>query len=106
MSKLAYFVFAVILTASLSVASAQDQPRSKQSPSAPATPSTEQEVKTFTGKIMKAGEKYVFEDASSKVTYELDDQNKAKPYEGQKVKVTGTLDATNNTIHISNIESA
>jgi hypothetical protein len=36
----------------------------------------------------------------------LDDQNKAKQFAGKNVKVTGTLDATNNTIHVTDIQLA
>ena len=38
------------------------------------------------------------------MTYHLDDQAKAKKYEGKKVRVTGTLDTQSNTIQISEIE--
>ncbi len=38
-------------------------------------------------------------------TYLLDDQATAKKYEGQRVVVTGTLDATRNTIHVRKIEA-
>ena len=38
-------------------------------------------------------------------TYLLDDQATAKKYEGQRVVVTGTLDATHNTIHVRKIEA-
>jgi hypothetical protein len=34
----------------------------------------------------------------------LDDQGKARPYEGKKVKITGTIDVVNNMIHIETIE--
>lgn len=36
----------------------------------------------------------------------LDDQNKAKKFAGKNVKVTGTLDATNNIIHVTDIQLA
>jgi hypothetical protein len=34
----------------------------------------------------------------------LDNQDKLRPYEGKKVKVTGTIDVANNLIHIETIE--
>jgi hypothetical protein len=34
----------------------------------------------------------------------LDDAQKAGPYEGKKVKVTGTVDVASNTIYIQTIE--
>ena len=58
---------------------------------------------TFSGKIAKSGEKLVLKDSVSKSTYVLDDQDKAKQFEGQQVKVTGTLDAETNTIRIASI---
>jgi len=36
----------------------------------------------------------------------LDNQDEAKKYEGKQVKVTGTLEAANNTIHVTKIEAA
>jgi hypothetical protein len=63
----------------------------------------------FTGKVMVAKGQYVLYvlmDNASKVTYVLDDQEKAKPFKGKTVKVTGTLETASNTIHISNIEPA
>jgi len=53
---------------------------------------------------IKMGGKYVLYDASSKKVYELDDQNKAKQFAGQNVKVSGTLDKLGEKIHITNIE--
>jgi hypothetical protein len=66
--------------------------------------SASSEAATFTGKIMKSGDKLVLEDTDSKTTYQLDDQNKAKSFVGKSVKVTGTLDVATNTIHIAEIE--
>ncbi len=36
--------------------------------------------------------------------YQLDDQERAKQYEGKQVKIAGTLDATGNSLHITSIE--
>jgi hypothetical protein len=60
----------------------------------------------FTGKVMEAKGQLVLMDTATKATYVLDDQEKAKPFKGKTVKVTGTLEAASNTIHISNIEPA
>ncbi len=67
-------------------------------------PSDSEKATVFTGKVVKAKGQYVLMDDSTKVTYALDDQEKAKAYSGKTVKVTGTLESTNNTIHIANIE--
>jgi hypothetical protein len=34
----------------------------------------------------------------------LDNQNKARPYEGKNVEITGTFDVASNLIHIETIE--
>jgi|SRR5579862_3248753 len=62
------------------------------------------EAKTFTGTILKSGEGFVLSDSATKSRYMLDKQDKVRPYEGKKVKVTGTIDVANNVIHIETIE--
>ena len=78
----------------------QQQPDTSSQPHAMNQASDSQ---TFTGKIAKLGGKFVLKDSASKSTYALDDQDKAKQFEGQSVQVTGTLDAQSNTIRISSI---
>jgi len=68
----------------------------------------EGQVKEFKGKILKSGGKFLLEESSNGGnygTYLLDDQATAKKYEGQRVVVTGTLDAPHNTIHVRKIEA-
>jgi len=68
----------------------------------------ESQVKEFKGKILKSAGKFVLEESSNGGnygTYVLDDQATAKKYEGQRVVVTGTLDATHSTIHMRKIEA-
>jgi len=82
----------------------QSQP-SNQDPAAQSNTMSEgAETQVFSGKIAKAGGKYVLKDSATKMTYSLDDQSQAKKFEGQSVKVTGMLDAQSNTIHVSLIE--
>jgi len=72
-----------------------------------ASPATGQ-VKEFKGKILKSDGRFVLEESSNGGnygTYLLDDQATAKKYEGQRVVVTGTLDAPHNTIHVRKIEA-
>lgn len=64
------------------------------------------EVKTFTGRISKSGQKFILEDPAMNTSYQLDDQKKAQQHEGKNVKVTGTLDAQNNVIHVHAIDDA
>lgn len=78
----------------------------QQEPSQPDAPNTASETKTFTGKIMKAGDKLVLSDTESKITYQLDDQQKAQEFVNKNVKVTGVLDASTGVIRVSAIEPA
>ena len=66
----------------------------------------QEQAKTFTGKVTKSNGRYVLEDLSMNSTYYLDDTKAAQKYDGKNVKVTGTLDAANNTIHVQKIEAA
>jgi uncharacterized protein DUF5818 len=58
-----------------------------------------------TGTIVKVANKLVLKDLAGKVNYELDDQDKAKQFEGKRVKVTGKLDMNTNLIHVEDIEA-
>ena len=60
-------------------------------------------AQTLTGTVIKLGSKYVLK-TTDKQTYELDDQDKAREYEGKQVKIIGSLDRTTNMIHITSIE--
>jgi len=62
------------------------------------------DAKTCTVECVKLGGKYVLYDGASKTSYQLDPQDKAKDFAGQKVKVTGTSDG--GTIHVKSIEPA
>jgi len=72
---------------------------------------TEPQGKTFAGKIMKLQDgNYVLVTGQTSdghlSGHFLDNQDEAKKYEGKQVKVTGTLEAANNTIHVTKIEAA
>ena len=58
--------------------------------------------KTFSGKIVKSGNKLVLTVAGT--TYQLDDQEKAQDFVNKSVKVTGVLDPSTGTIRVSMIE--
>jgi len=87
------------------------QTPSAQNPAAAAQQQQQQQVDTqsqqstqsFEGKIMKSGDKLVLQDASKQTAYQLDDQDKAKQFEGQKVKVVATMDSSTNTLHVVEI---
>jgi hypothetical protein len=61
-------------------------------------------TKTFSGTVVKQGDIYVLSDAASKTNYQLDGASKVKDFVGKSVKVTGTLDAENLTIHVQSIQ--
>jgi hypothetical protein len=56
-----------------------------------------------TGTIVKSGSNLVLRDMSGDV-YQLDAQDKAQPYEGKSVKVSGKLEADSKLIHVESIE--
>ncbi len=60
--------------------------------------------KMCTDNCVKMGGKYVLYDAASKKVYKLDDQTKPQQFAGQNVKVTGSLDKSGDTIHVTDIE--
>jgi hypothetical protein len=60
-------------------------------------------AQTFTGTIAKASGKYVLK-VSESIAYQIDDQDKARTYEGKQVKIAGNLDAKNNVLHVTSIE--
>lgn len=54
---------------------------------------------TFTGTVVQQGDKYVLQSANGKV-YDIDHQDQVKKFEGKRVRVHGTLDASGKMIHI------
>lgn len=64
------------------------------------------DAKDCTLKCVQAGSKFVLYNAARKASYQLDDQDKAKEFAGQKVKVTGTYDRASKTIHVQKIQPA
>jgi hypothetical protein len=64
------------------------------------------ELKTFIGTIAKSGEQFVLKEDSGETAYRLDDQQSAGKFAGKRVRVTGVLDASNNTIRVQSIEEA
>jgi len=78
------------------------QPQNNQAQNNDAQP---QDAKPFMGTIKKEKGKLVLKDTVANVSYQLDDQDKAKQFEGKQVKVTGKLDMTTNLIHVENIEA-
>jgi len=65
----------------------------------------QQELKAvvLTGTIVKSGSDFVFKESSGTI-YKLDAPDKAQPFEGKSVKVTGKLETSSNLIHVEAIE--
>ena len=76
-----------------------EQPGSQPQPVDGAQPSAE----TFRGKIARAGNQFVFQEAKSQTTFQIDDQARVAPYEGKSVKLTATVDAKTSSLHVVDI---
>jgi outer membrane biosynthesis protein TonB len=74
-----------------------------QQPQGPDNNQAEPAAQTFTGTISKEGDSYVLKVADT-TSYKLDDQDKAKEFENQKVRVIGTVDKSADMIHVQKIE--
>ncbi len=82
--------------------SAQQTPSAPQRQQTDAT-NSQQSARAFEGKIAKSGDKLVLQETSTQTAYQLDDQDKAKQFQGKEVKVMATLDPNTNTLHIVDI---
>ena len=60
---------------------------------------------TFTGTIMKDGNQYVLKTADN-ITYQLDDQDRARKFEDKQVEVMGILNSATNLIQVRDIKAA
>jgi flagellar basal body-associated protein FliL len=105
---LATLALAVVLSA-MSFAQQQDQSAPQQQPSQPSADTSSQasssaQAQPITGTVVKDGDKYILQ--SGGMSYQLDDQERAKKFERQQVKVNGDLDASTKTIRVSDIAPA
>jgi uncharacterized protein YdeI (BOF family) len=85
----------------------QAQPTSKEQESNTKQSETSQQstkAVAVDGTIVKSGSDFVLKDPSGTV-YRLDTPEKAEPFEGKSVKVTGRLDADANLLHVESIET-
>jgi len=60
---------------------------------------------TFTGTIMKDGNQYVLKTADN-ISYQLDDQDRARKFEYKQVEVMGILNTATNRIQVRDIKAA
>ncbi|MGA2752741.1 MAG: DUF5818 domain-containing protein [Terracidiphilus sp.] len=80
---------------------AQEQAQPQQ----PRPDQSQAKTATFTGTVVKDGSDYMLRDSSGSI-FKLDDAERAKPFEGKTVKVTGELDEQAKVIHVESIEGA
>ena len=85
-----------------STPSAASMPQQQQADAA----NPQQSARSFEGKIAKSGDKLVLQETSTQTAYQLDDQDKAKQFQGKNVTVTATLDSNTNTLHVVDINPA
>ena len=80
----------------------QQQPNQQPGQQGPGAQGSSQQsdVQVFTGVITKVGDKYMLQDTANGTSYDIDQQELAKKYEGQKVRIKGTLDPDGKTIHV------
>jgi len=71
----------------------QAQPPDQSAQPAPGAQAQPQQTdaQVFSGTVVKQGDRYMLQDESGK-SYDIDRQDLAKPHEGKKVRVQGTLD--------------
>jgi hypothetical protein len=72
-------------------------------PPSPKSQETSSAAQIFTGTISKESDSYVLK-VSDSTSYKLDSQDQVQPFEGKRVQVTGTLDASINLIHVDKVE--
>ena len=84
--------------------SSQDQPSQGMSQAQPDQDSTQAQPMSYTGTVMKANGKYVLKTDAGNL--QLDNQTKAKKFNGKQVTVTGTMDKSTGTLHVSDIAPA
>jgi outer membrane biosynthesis protein TonB len=89
------------------------QPPSSQAPDQAQTPNSQNNApaadngsaaassdsQTFSGTVVKSGDKYMLKDDSGK-TYDIDHQTDVAKFEGKRVRVKGTLDASGTKIMV------
>jgi uncharacterized protein DUF5818 len=101
------------LAATLSPAALAQQDQSTPPPSndpqtqtapAPDTSTDTQTQSSFSGTVVKVSKHYALKTDS--MTYQLDDQAKAKQFAGKQVTVSGTLDKSTSMIRVTDIQPA
>jgi hypothetical protein len=60
-------------------------------------------ARAFEGKIEKSADGFVLRENVTQNPFKLDDQDKAKKFEGKDVRIMATMDAATNTLHVVDI---
>ena len=89
----------------------ETQPAQNPTPTQPSSPGQAQRgeqgqaqpAQSFTGTVSKEADSFVLK-VSDTTSYKLDNQQQVQEYQGQRVRVTGTLDPSINLIHVDRIE--
>ena len=79
-----------------------NEPQTQNTPAPGASADTQ--TQSFSGTIVKAKNHYVLK--TDKMTYQLDDEAKAKQFEGKQVNVSGTVDKSTSVIRVTDIQPA
>jgi hypothetical protein len=58
------------------------------------------------GRIQRSSGSYILVESATKAHYALDDQKKARQYDGRVVAITGTVSNGSHTVHVQKIEVA
>lgn len=62
-----------------------------------------QSARSFEGRIARSGNQFVLLDRAGQTTYKLDDQQKARKFEGKNVKVMAIMDADGSVLRVIDI---
>src|SRR5690242_21043630 len=96
---------ALVLTAGFAQFAPSLHAQSQSQPPLAQTPEDQKQSRTFVGQIVQAknGQYALLVNKNAGTGFYLDSAEKVKKFNGQSVKVTGTLDAQSKTIHITDI---
>jgi len=111
--SIALFMLGSALTAfAITKSGREQQPQSAQASSQQKDARTRsgnaetQDALAFTGHVVKEKGRILLKDPVTKMTYQLDDALKAKPFIGKQAKVIGKLDLDSNLIYVDSIGPA
>lgn len=81
----------------------RNPPATPQQESSASDKSQTASAQSFTGTVSKEADSFILK-VSQSISYKLDNQQQVQQYEGQRVRVTGTLDSSINLIHVEKVE--